>query len=365
MKSPKYGLFVCMIVLVITSLACGLSAPVPTVTPTPLPPTATSVPSATPIPVTATLAPPFEIGQEYNHPSGLFSLTPPKDWELSEKPYGAVFVAPDQSAFIGITVTNTIFPLSQDQLNNFITANEENRFGSYAQYKETLSELHLDQGFALVGKTLVDENNIPQAVLTFYGQDGAAVYVMHQWANADNPEKAQAFFDQYTKVTESFKNNSSTIANYPAYPWTFHVVGANNIYEIDIPQPWAHTREEPADMAVDTFLAPDQNSAIQILVYDDGKTKMNQAIAGQVALSVLNQSYTNGADDIKIISDKPGQAQGTERLDWKSKTGGYQGVTFFQGRGNTLVLLSFLFVNGYEDDYQFMVDYTMSTYILP
>jgi hypothetical protein len=188
---------------------------------------------------------------------------------------------------------------------------------------------------------------------------------MHQWVKADDPVKTKAFFDQYTKVTDTFKNNGSTIAQHPAYPWVLHVAGANNIYQIDVPEPWAHTHEEPTNVVVDIFVAPDQNAVIQILVFNDGKTTMNQSIAGQVALTVLNQSYSKGANDIKITSDKPKQAQGTERLDWKSTAGGYQGVTFFKGRDKTLVLLSFLFTNGYEDDYQPLMDYIISTYKLP
>lgn len=343
-------------VLLIANLACGASGLVST--PTSIPQTATSAPSATP-------EPPFELGAEYSHPSGLFTFTPPKDWAMTEKPYGAVFVSPDQKDYIGITVTNTIYPLAQDALQNFITANEENRFSSYSQYKQVSSTMHLDQGEALIAKTLVDENGTPQAVETFYKQSDAAVYVVHMWATIESPSQIEAIFNQYANVAVSFTINSSTIAQYPAYPWTFHFTGANDVYEIDIPQPWAHSHEDFPNVADEVFFAPDDNAAIEILVYDDGKQTMNQSIAGKVALEVLNQVYTKGSNDVKITSDKPGQAQGTERLDWKSKTGGYQGATFFRGNGTNLTLLTFLFVNGFQDDYQFMVDYTMSTYTLP
>jgi hypothetical protein len=103
---------------------------------------------------------------------------------------------------------------------------------------------------------------------------------------------------------------------------------------------------------------------MQNLTYDDG-TAINKTLAGKIALALLNQSYTGGAGDIKITADV-GQADGSRRLDWTSKKGGYSGQSFYETRGtSTFLMLTQVVDEGYYDVFQPVFQNTLSSYVVP
>jgi hypothetical protein len=97
--------------------------------------------------------------------------------------------------------------------------------------------------------------------------------------------------------------------------------------------------------------------------FDDGTT-FTKSDAGATALNILNKGYTGGAGDIKITGDVV-QGDGSERLDWTSKEGGYSGQSFFETRGTTFLMLSLLAGEGFEEVYGSVFDNTLATYAIP
>lgn len=116
----------------------------------------------------------------------------------------------------------------------------------------------------------------------------------------------------------------------------------NNLLAFDLPGDWTYEHEDmgreiytDADAYRDTFVSPDETAFIESLVlFID--TALNNSGSQAVALDILNTYYSNTGTnngDIRISSDQIMQ-DGSERFEWRSRNGGYSGVTFFEVRGN-------------------------------
>jgi hypothetical protein len=124
----------------------------------------------------------------------------------------------------------------------------------------------------------------------------------------------------------------------------------NELYAIDVPGDWTyqHTYDDvDGYYYIDTFTSPDGGAVIENIVYDDGQP-FRGSDKSRFALFFLNNwySYTGREGDIRI-SDDSIQADGSERLVWTSKGGGYSGVSFLETRGTTT--LQFLTLNWGND----------------
>jgi hypothetical protein len=134
---------------------------------------------------------------------------------------------------------------------------------------------------------------------------------------------------------------------------------AEGFISVEIPGAWTHETKEDGNVFADNFYPEEGGAYVQNMIYDDGTT-WNQSMAGQVALIVLNQAYTDGAGDIKISKDEP-QSDGSERLTWTSKAGNYSGVTVFKASGKKLILFSVLYNNDAKDYYEDQVNHVLET----
>ncbi len=140
----------------------------------------------------------------------------------------------------------------------------------------------------------------------------------------------------------------------------------NNLYQIDLPSDWKHTSDTGDHSYVDTFTSPDGNAKIENIMYDDGSSWSGKD-SGKAALFLLNRYYSNtGAEgDIRVTEEKQ-QKDGSDRLTWTSKSGGYSGVTFFEIRGSTtLLVFTAWYANSAQDQYQQTLDDVIASYRVP
>jgi outer membrane protein assembly factor BamB len=108
----------------------------------------------------------------------------------------------------------------------------------------------------------------------------------------------------------------------------------NGLAAFDLPGDWTYNHTVGDNYYVDRFTAPDGASGfIENLVYNDG-TPFVRSQNGQFALDLINSFYsaTGQVGDIRVSSDQI-MPDGSERLEWASKSGGYSGVSFFETRG--------------------------------
>jgi len=117
----------------------------------------------------------------------------------------------------------------------------------------------------------------------------------------------------------------------------------NNLLAFDLPSDWTHEFIDhgyeiytDATAYTDTFTSPDGTAKIESLVmFANPGVTVNNSISQGVALDILNTYYSSTGKnngDIRISSDQIMQ-DGSERFEWRSKGGGYSGISFFEVRG--------------------------------
>jgi len=305
-------------------------------------------------------AAPFEMDTAvYTHPSGAFSFNPPVGWTSEEGTSGVVFTSPDGVGKLDFSVTNTGEKLDSTALEAFVKATEANYFGTFTNYTEDKYSFDPDTNSALVAKSLTSDSG-DQKVFTFYLQDGQGVYSFDFWASAD---VASDYKDAYANLLGTITTDGKVAADLPIYSFITTFTDKNNLFQFEVPLAWTYSYDEATNIYSDSFTSPDGHSIINNITYDDG-TATSKSQAGALALTILNQVFSNGANDIKINSDKV-QADGSERLTWTSRSGGYSGQTFFETRGTTFLMLNWLVDKGYEEMFGPVFDNTLSTYSIP
>ena len=144
----------------------------------------------------------------------------------------------------------------------------------------------------------------------------------------------------------------------------------NGLYSIEVPSDWLY--EQTVDTEnnyyyIDTFTSPDGGAVIENIVYDDGERFSGNQKA-KFALYLLNTFYssTGKEGDIRVSEDKI-MSDGSERLIWTSKGGGYSGISFLELRSNGTTFLFFTvdWGNDVEDTYIDTLNYVIESYAIP
>jgi hypothetical protein len=145
---------------------------------------------------------------------------------------------------------------------------------------------------------------------------------------------------------------------------------ANGLYSIEVPADWTYEQSvdtENNNYYIDTFTAPDGGAVIENIVYDDG-TVFTGNQKSKFALYLLNTFYssTGREGDIRV-SDDAIMKDGSERLTWTSKGGGYSGISFLEVRRNDTTFLFFTvdWGNSVEETYRDILNYVIESYTIP
>lgn len=319
-------------------------------------PRPTAPASASPAP-TVSSAPELVLSEEaYNHPSGAFSLVPPAGWAIEESSGAASFDAPDGTGFIYVQITNAGHALDSEAFENFVTYRDLNFFDDFEDYEVITNEVDGANGAATIVKFLTYEG-VAQTVITFYYQYGQIIYSFDFWSDQD-------FFDAYDAlygdVLDTADVNPDAALDQAEYLWVYTFTGPDGLFTIEVPTAWQYERSAAENTVVDTFYAPDGLAVIQNIAYDDG-SPISRSEAGELALELLHRSY---APDIRILDDQM-QADGSELLTWATSSGDYSGLSFFETRGTTFLLMTTMYDNAYEHVYIDTLEYTISSYAIP
>jgi hypothetical protein len=157
----------------------------------------------------------------------------------------------------------------------------------------------------------------------------------------------------------SGNNNSSDIVTF---------TDKNDLMAFDLPGDWTYESGEADNYYYDTFTSPDTTAKMENLVYNDGSAFVaNQN--GKFALYLLHNIYsaTGKEGDIRVTGDSL-QEDGSERLTWESKSGGYSGVSFFELRGSdnhTFLMLTAWWDNDVDQTTMDVINTAISTYHIP
>jgi hypothetical protein len=140
----------------------------------------------------------------------------------------------------------------------------------------------------------------------------------------------------------------------------------NNLYEIQLPSDWVYKQVTGDNYYIDQFTAPDELALVENITYDDG-TPFVGGQNGKFALGLLNRFYSNTGEvgDIRVLGDQL-QPDGSERLEWVSKSGGYSGYSYFEVRNKTtFLMITIEWVNSAEDQYIDTLNDVIKSYSIP
>ncbi len=142
----------------------------------------------------------------------------------------------------------------------------------------------------------------------------------------------------------------------------------NKLYAIQVPGDWKHKSDSGQYYYSDQFKSPDGNALIENIAYNDG-TPFTGSQNGQFALQLLNQFYSNTGKtgDIHVTDDSI-QQDGSERLVWYSKGGGYSGESFFEIRGSdstTFLMFTVEWADSAKDQYYDTLSNVVASYTVP
>jgi hypothetical protein len=169
-----------------------------------------------------------------------------------------------------------------------------------------------------------------------------------------------------SSISTSTSNNSGGTDTSSASGDLTTFTDKNNYYQIDLPSDWKHTQSTGTHYYIDTFKSPDGKAVVENITYDDG-TAFNGTDNGKFALQILNQNYssTGKTGDISITDDSI-QNDGSERLTWTSKGGGYSGLSYFEIRNKiTFLMFTVDWGNDYQSTYIDTLDKVVSSYRQP
>ena len=184
-------------------------------------------------------------------------------------------------------------------------------------------------------------------------------------SSAPTSEPASNTLSGSTNTASTGSNNGSTNSSSKNSELTTFT-DKKNYYQIDLPNDWKHTQSTGDHYYIDTFKSPDGKAVVENIAYNDG-TPFNGSDNGKFALQILNQNYssTGKTGDIRVTDDSI-QQDGSERLTWISKAGGYSGISYFEIRNKTTFLMFTVdWFNDSESTYIDTLDKVVSSYRLP
>jgi hypothetical protein len=325
------------------------------------PPETTSPPS-----VSSSDATPLEQGPTYGsltlaaarftHPTMSFSIDPPDGWLVDVQDTRATWTDPSGDGRIDVRVNPTGYQLDEPYLDNFIQAIEERSAVEHSGYR-VLDRSVDDTGARVVAQTL-SQDGISFQVTSVYVQDKDIVYLSEFWVGASS---ADAYMPAYEEIWQGMVfSSASASASLEPYTDVYAYDDPDGLFSLNIPRGWHLDVYTQPDAVADTFWAPDRLARIEIIKYDDG-TVISKALAGSFALDLLHQRYS---EDAKITEDKV-QADGGERLTWTSKSGDVTGSSFFETRGTTFLMLTYLSDNSVDYVYAPVLERLLQSYRVP
>ena len=167
---------------------------------------------------------------------------------------------------------------------------------------------------------------------------------------------------QPTEAPQQPSNNSNDSGGLKTF------TDQNNLYSIQVPSDWTYNQVTGDNYYIDQFKSPDELALVENIVYNDGEQFVGSQ-HGKFALDLLNRFYSNtgAVGDIRVTGDQI-QPDGSERLEWTSKSGGYSGFSYFEVRKPAL--LNFLMItiewsNSAEGQYLDLLSQIIQSYTIP
>lgn len=353
MKPKSKTLFAFLSLLLVVNLACGGLTPAATATPVP---TNTAIPTNTPQPV-ATPITLFVDGTAedaldetiFKHASGAFEFNAPKGWTIEEFD-NDVFIQSPESVFFYLSVTNTGYKLTPSEFSRYIQNSEDFFYGYREGYKELNRVKDESIDLELIDKTYSLENGSTAFVSSIYQQFDQVIYTVELYGDLDeilgNPSYEQVFNAFY----QSLLVHSKTAATLPIYGLSWSYQTNDQAYTLNMPQGWEYEYYEITAGFTSQYqlISPDGHAVIN--VFEDAGNSLATDIKSldEFSLLLLNANYSNGTNDIKIVTK--GEESNGIFYEWTSPSNAYSGFAYILEKTNSAepVLLTIFWENDYD-----------------
>jgi len=305
------------------------------------------IPSSTP-------RPPIHLKtKSFQHPDSLFTLLVPESWKIDQDQNSASFSDPEGRALLNVYSVNTGYPLDDESFQRFVDARESNVFSGYDNFFEVDRWSSTDGNSTDIKKQFLYGGE-PKSVETLYSKQDHAIIILDFWSDQTSFD---AYQDSLKEILESVSINPDAVSNQQVYSSESEKITQNESFSVAVPPYWwiRHTSGEKT--TVDTFSSPDERAFLQTIIYDDGQP-MSRMVAGNIVRTLLREQY---AKDMIIYSDTL-LSDGREKMGWNSKQGNYQGITWFETRGTTLLALTMMWDNDLTEYYQNTLEKMVNSY---
>lgn len=311
-----------------------------------------------PISPSATPRPPIHLKTRiYQHPDDLFTLLVPESWKINQDQNSASFSDPQGGAFFNVYSVNTGYPLDAESFRRFVDARESNVFSGYDSFFEINRQNSVNGNSTIIKKQFSNRGD-PKSVETLYQRQDQAIFILDFWTDQIDFEVYQ---DILNEILESVSINTGAVSSQQIYSSEGENITQNNYFSITVPPYWGIRHTSGEKTVVDTISSPDERAFLQTIIYDDG-LPLSRMVAANLVRTMLREQY---AKDIAVYSDTL-LADGREKLAWNSELGNYQGITWFEPRGTTLLALTMMWDSDLTEYYQGALENMVNTYkVLP
>lgn len=289
----------------------------------------------------------------FTHSENLFTLNVSQDWTDESFTHGALFRNSKNDLVMVTEIINTGYVLDDESFENFIDIQEEN--GSiYGSDFILIANHKLSKENSFLLTKLVPFENKEKIVFTYYQQYRELILKIDYFTEQD---LFNADPDIFLKIINSVSINSDAVKVLKLYFVDENDRISNDYYSLTVPTFWREEIFQDEFTILNTFTSPDNQAAIQMLVYDDGK-QMSNNIAADFALKLLRDNY---AKDIVILKDEI-LLDGREKLNWRSEGGNYHGDTTFETCDSALFMITVVSTDDFDHIYQNLLNDILDSY---
>ena len=291
----------------------------------------------------------------YSDAQDVFSLPVPENWLIIQNHNSATLTDTQSKPAIQIDIVNTGYELNADSFTNFFENREMGRATEFENYIEITHQQNTSPNSLLLTKQCFQQD-CNKTLVTLYKQQEQAIFMADSLVDQDFYERYQDFFKT---LTDTIKINPEKVSDLSVYSFDQAKAYSNGHFSILTPSYWSHKQSRGENILVDTITSPDEQSIIQTIVYDDGKT-MSRNIAGNLVLTLLSENYTKG-----IIIETDGLlVDGREKITWRSNTTEYRGITLFETRASAMLVVTVIWGNDPEQHYQDILEEIIDSYTI-
>ena len=301
-------------------------------------------PDATAIPPTPTPEPLALDNTPYTLPSQALSFSVPLGWKKSAEADDYVrFEAPDQIAWMEAALESSGYQLEQAEFENYMTAMMNALYDGTDSYQ--LLDKQIVEGQAVYISSY-QKNGFTWFVQDVFIQRSEAIYALSFQALS---KVWDAYQPGFRIITESLETRTGYVKEEMIYRFMRAYQSPNAQFSLTVPMGWTFNvgQEGPQGSILDTMVSPDEEAAVEVLVYDAAEELLNTDI-GQISTPLMKAL---DGEDMRIRANDV-LPDGRIRIDWQIDKESVRAFTFFWQDDTTVYILTFRYTDEHSGTYE-------------